>query len=294
MMRSRSRNALAAYVLLLPALLGLVLYTLMPIVGVVGMSLTEWNGLKPPTFIGLANFREIFTEDMFFATSVVATLYFALFTTVTGTIYALAVALLLNQKIRGRGLFRSIFFLPFIVPSIGAAIVWAWMYEANFGVINYVLGLVGVDKVRWLGEEATATPALGIMTIWSFGNFIVIYLAGLQGIPRTYLEAVEIDGGNAWHKFRNVTLPLLSPVILFNVLTSVVANLQVFVPAQAITRGAPNGSTLYMVYYIFRQGFTINRFGYSAALSLVFFAFIAVVAALIFATSRKWMFYEGQ
>jgi multiple sugar transport system permease protein len=293
-MRSRSRNAIAAYFFLAPAILGLVLYTFLPILGVVGMSLTEWNGLKAPTFIGLGNFKEIFTDDMFFSSSVLATLYFALFTVVIGTVYAFLVALLLNQKVLGRGLWRSVFFLPFIVPSIGAAIVWAWMYEANFGLINYVLSLVGIDKVKWLGDELIATPALGIMTIWGFGNFIVIYLAGLQGIPRTYLEAVEIDGGNAWHKFRNVTLPLLSPVILFNVLTSIVANLQVFVPAYAITKGRPNMSTLYMVYYIFRRGFQENRFGYSAAVSLIFFAFIALVTAVIFATSRKWMFYEGE
>ena len=157
-----------------------------------------------------------------------------------------------------------------------------------------ILNLVGLTKVKWLGNELTATPALGIMTIWGFGNFIVIYLAGLQGIPRTYLEAVEIDGGNAWHKFRHVTLPLLSPVILFNVLMSIVANLQVFVPALSITRGGPNSSTLYMVYYIFRQGFQNNRFGYASAVSLIFFAFIAVVTAVIYATSRKWMFFEGE
>jgi multiple sugar transport system permease protein len=294
MNRTRSRNAVAAYLFLAPALLGLVLYSFLPILGVVGMSLTEWNALRAPTFIGLGNFKEIFTEDMFFLTSVRATLYFAAFTVVIGTIYSFVVALLLNQKILGRGIFRSIFFLPFIVPSIGAVIVWAWMYESNFGIFNFLLQTIGLDKVRWLGEELTATPALGIMSIWGFGNFIVIYLAGLQGIPRTYLEAVEIDGGTAWHKFRHVTLPLLSPVILFNVLTGVVANLQVFVPSMAITKGAPNGSTLYMVYYIFRTGFMNNRFGYSSAISLIFFAFIAVVTGITYATSRKWMFYEGE
>jgi multiple sugar transport system permease protein len=293
MNRSRTRNAFAALLFLAPALVGLVCYTFLPIAGLVGMSLTRWNALSAPVFVGLANFREIFTEDMFFISSIKATIYFALFTVVLGTVYALAVAILLNQKIMGRGFFRSIFFLPYIVPSIGAVIVWMWMYEANFGVFNYLIGLVGIDRIRWLGDEATATPALGLMTIWSFGNFIVIYLAGLQGIPRTYLEAVEIDGGNTWHKFRHITLPLLSPVILFNVLTSTVANLQVFVPAQA-TRGAPNMSTLYMVYYIFRTGFQNNRFGYSAALSLVFFVMIAVVTVITYTTSRKWMFYEGE
>jgi multiple sugar transport system permease protein len=287
-------NALAAYLFLAPALLGLVCYTFLPILGVVGISLTDWTGLKPPAFVGLQNFREIFTDDMFFPLSVKATLYFALFTVIFGTLYAFLMAMLLNQRVAGRGLFRSIFFLPYIVPAIGAAIVWAWMFESNFGVINYGLNLIGLDKVKWLGEDLTATPALGIMTIWGFGNFIVIYLAGLQGIPRTYLEAVDIDGGNAWHKFRHVTVPLLSPVIFFNVLMGIVTNLQVFVPALSITRGGPNSSTLYMVYYIFRSGFQNNRFGYASAVSLVFFAFIALVTAVIYATSRRWMFFEGE
>jgi multiple sugar transport system permease protein len=292
--RNLAGNAVAAYLFLAPALLGLLLYTFLPILGVVGMSLTEWNALSAPRFVGLDNFKAILTDDMFFMSSVKSTIFFAAFTMVLGTFYSFLVALLLSKKVLFRGFFRSLFFVPYIVPSIGAAIVWAWMYESNFGIFNFFLQTLGFDKVRWLGEEATATPSLGIMTIWTFGNFIVIYLAGLQGIPRTYLEAVDIDGGNAWHKFRHVTLPLLSPVVLFNVLTGVVANLQVFTPALAITKGSPNSSTLYMVYYIFRTGFMNNRFGYSAAISLIFFAFIALVTGLVYATSRKWMFYEGE
>ncbi len=290
----RRKDTLAAYLFLTPAILGLIFYTFIPILGVIGISLTTWDALKPPVFAGLSNFREIFTEDLFFSHSVTSTLFFAFFTVIVGTIYSFAVAMLLNQRIAGRGVFRSVFFLPSVVPTIGAAIVWAWMFESNFGVINYGLNLVGLNKVKWLGDELTATPALGIMSVWGFGNFIVIYLAGLQGIPRTYLEAVDIDGGNAWHKFRHVMLPLLSPVILFNVLMSIVANLQVFVPALSITRGGPNSSTLYMVYYVFRQGFQNNLFGYASALSLIFFAFIALVTVVIYATSRKWMFFEGE
>jgi multiple sugar transport system permease protein len=268
--------------------------TFIPILGVVGISLTDWSGLTPPHYVGLANFREIFTGDIFFPHSVTSTLFFALFTVIVGTIYSFTVAMLLNQRIAGRGVLRSVFFLPYVVPVIGAAIVWAWMFESNFGVINYGLNLVGLNKVKWLGDELTATPALGIMSVWGFGNFIVIYLAGLQGIPRAYLEAVDIDGGGAWHKFRHVMLPLLSPVIMFNVLMSIVVNLQVFVPALSITRGAPNSSTLYMVYYVFRQGFQNNLFGYASAVSLIFFAFIALVTAVIYVTSRKWMFFEGE
>ncbi|HTO21489.1 MAG TPA: sugar ABC transporter permease, partial [Spirochaetia bacterium] len=162
----RGREALAAYLFLAPAILGLVFYTFIPILGVVGISLTDWTGLKPPAFVGLANFREIFTGDLFFPHSVTSTLFFAFFTVIVGTVYSFTVAMLLNQRIAGRGMLRSVFFLPYVVPVIGAAIVWAWMFESNFGVINYGLNLVGLNKVKWLGDELTATPALGIMSVW--------------------------------------------------------------------------------------------------------------------------------
>jgi len=286
-------NTLIAYLFLTPALLGLLLYTVYPIFGVIGISLTRWTGLQPPVFVGLENYAKIFTEDNFFISAVKATLYFAFGSVVSGTLYAFLIAILLNQRIFARGVFRSVFFLPYIIPGIGASIVWAWMYEANFGVFNYFLGFLGVDKIRWLGEDLTATPSLIIMTIWGMGNVIVIFLAGLQSVPKAYLEAVEIDGGNAWHKFRHVTVPLMSPIIFYNFLMGIVTNLQVFVPAYTLTRGAPNNSTLYMVYLIYREGFQRNNFGHAAALSLIFFLFIGLLTWVVFATSRKFLFYEG-
>lgn len=290
---SRS-NTRAAYLFLSPALVGLVFLTILPLLGVAGISLTNWSGLEPPKFIGLDNFAGLFNEDNYFFHSVVATLYFAFGAVLTGIVYSFLVALLLNQKIFLRGTWRSVFFLPYIVPIIGSSIVWMWMYEANFGVFNWFLGLFGIDKVKWLQDEALATPSLILMTVWGCGNLIVIFLAGLQNIPRTYLEAVEIDGGNSWHKFRHVTLPILSPVIFFNFLTSVVVNLQMFVPAYAMTKGGPSDSTLSMVYLMYREGFMRNNFGYSSALSLLFFFFVAALTAVIFATSKRFMFYEGE
>lgn len=287
-------NTRTAYLFLLPALLGLVFMTLLPLVGVAAISLTNWSGLEPPRFIGGDNFVNLFTDDNYFFASVAATLSFAFGAVVSGILYSFLVALLLNQKILGRGVWRSIFFLPYIVPIIGSSIVWAWMYEANFGVLNWVLSWVGIEKVRWLQDPALSTPSLIVMTIWAAGNLIVIFLAGLQNIPRTYLEAVEMDGGNAWHKFRHVTLPILSPVIFFNFLTSVVVNLQAFVPAYAVTRGGPSNTTLHMVYLIYREGFMRNEFGHASAISLLFFVFIAALTAVIFATSRRFMFYEGE
>jgi multiple sugar transport system permease protein len=292
-MNKRSKTTLVAYLFLTPAILGLIFMTTLPLLGVVGISLTHWTGLTPPTFVGLENYRNIFTDDPYFYRSVAATLYFAFGAVVTGTIYAFAVAMMLNQKIPARGFFRSVFFLPYVVPTIGAAVVWGWMYEANFGVFNYFLSFFGIEKVRWLGNDATATPAIIALTVWGLGNFIVIFLAGLQGIPKSYLEAVEMDGGRAWHKFRHITLPLLSPIIFFNVLMSLVTNLQIFIPARSLTKGGPNNSTLYMVLLIFREGFERNNFGHAAAVSLIFFLFIGALTGLIFATSRKWLFFEG-
>ena len=290
---SRS-NIRTAYLFLAPAILGLTFITVLPLLGVVGISLTDWSGLEPPSFIGMDNYINLFNGDNYFFHSVVATLWFAFGAVIAGIIYSFLVALLLNQKILFRGLWRSVFFLPYIVPIIGASVVWAWMYESNFGVFNWLLGFLGVDKVKWLQSEALATPSLIAMTVWASGNLIVIFMAGLQNVPRSYLEAVEIDGGNTWHKFRHVTLPLLSPVIFFNFLTCLVFNLQAFVPAYAMTQGGPNDSTLSMVYLMYREGFMRNSFGHASALSLLFFLFIVALTALVFASSRKYMFYEGE
>ena len=295
MATARQRGTdLVAYLFLTPAILGLIFMTTLPILGVIGVSLTRWSGLVPPSWVGLANYKDILTTDLFFYPSVKATLYFAFGAVLIGTIYAFLVALMLNQRVAGRGFFRSVFFLPYVVPIIGASVVWGWMYEANFGVFNYFLSLVGVPKVQWLGNDLTATPSIIALTVWGLGNFIVIFLAGLQGIPRSYLEAVQIDGGNAWQRFRHVTLPLMSPIIFFNLLMSLVSNLQIFVPARALTKGGPNNSTLYMVLLIFREGFERNNFGHAAAVSLLFFLFIGALTGVIFATSRRWMFFEGK
>ncbi len=292
--RISPKNTATAYLFLAPALLGLFFLTVFPMLGVIGISLTNWSGLESPSFIGGFNFREIFTADFYFYHSVAATLYFALGAVISGIIYSFLIALMLNQKIPGRGFWRSVFFLPYVVPAIGSSIVWSWMYEANFGLFNYVLHLLGMNKVQWLQDEKFATPSLVLMAVWGIGSMIVIFLAGLQNVPKSYLEAVEIDGGTAWHKFRHVTIPMMTPIIFFNFLMSMIANLQVFVPAYAITKGGPSDTTLYMVYLIYREGFMRNNFGHASALSLIFFVFIAALTAVIFSTSRRWIFYEGE
>ncbi len=292
--RMTPRTTLTAYLFLTPALLGLFFLTVFPMLGVIGISLTKWTGLETPTYIGLDNYKEIFTSDFYFARSVAATLYFALGAVISGIVYSFSVAFMLNKKVPARGFWRSVFFLPYIVPAIGSSIVWSWMYEANFGIFNYALQLLNIGKVQWLQDERFATPSIIVMAVWGCGSLIVIFLAGLQNVPKSYLEAVEIDGGNAWHKFRHITIPMMTPIIFFNFLMSMIGNLQVFVPAYALTQGGPSDATLYMVYLIYREGFMRNNFGHASALSLIFFVFIALLTALFFGTSRKWIFYEGE
>jgi multiple sugar transport system permease protein len=292
--RIGTHNALTAYLFLTPAILGLLFYTFIPLLGVFGISLTEWTGLEPPIYIGLDNYINIFTTDFYFQKSVVATLYFALGSVLTGIIYSFTIALMLNQRIPGRGIWRSIFFLPYIVPVIGSSIIWSWMYEANFGVFNFILNCLGLDKIQWLQDEKLVMPSIILMMVWMSGNLIVIFLAGLQGVPKTYLEAVEVDGGNLWHKFRHITFPMMSPIVFYNFLMSLIANLQGFVPAYALTKGGPSDSTLLMVYLIYREGFMRNNFGHASALSVLFFIFIAALTGIIFATSRLWTFYESE
>ena len=294
-LKIRGKTTLTAYLFLAPAIIGFLFLTFLPILGVVGISLTNWTGLEAPVYNGLDNYRAIFTTDFYFKDSVVATLCFAGGTTLVAIIYSFTVALMLNQKkIPGRGLWRSLFFLPYVVPIIGSSIVWSWMYESNFGVFNYILTLLGGNKIQWLQDERFAMPSIILMMTWMSGNLIVIFLAGLQSVPRTYLEAVEVDGGNFWHKFRHITFPMMSPVIFYNFLTSIIINLQGFVPAYALTKGGPSNSTLLMVYLIYREGFMRNNFGHASALSLLFFLFVAVLTILVFTTSKRWTFYEGE
>lgn len=288
------KTNLVAYLCLAPALLGLFALTIVPLFGVIVISFTQWTGLQPPSFIGIENYVNIFTKDFFFAKSALVTLYFALGAVISGSLYSFTIAMLLNQNIPGRGFWRSVFFIPYILPAIAANVVWQWLYDANFGVFNFVLNTLGFDKSLFLQGEGSAVPSLILMTIWGSGNLIVIFLAGLQNVPKNYLEAVEIDGGNAWHKFKHVTFPMMTPIIFFNFLMSTIGNLQVFVPAFSITRGGPNNMTLFIVYLIYREGFLRNNMGYACALSLIFFIFIALLTGVIFKTSDKWLFYEGK
>jgi multiple sugar transport system permease protein len=294
-LRTETVQAIAGLLFASPIILGLVIWVIVPMVGVLLISMTDWNVLTTPHWLGLNNFVDLFTTDLFFWNTLQVTAYYAVLNVVGTILYSLILASLLNQDIRGRGIYRTIFYLPTIVPVVASSALWLWLYNPDFGLFNMVLRSIGLPKGLWLASQTSVVPSIVIMSVWGgAGNAIVIFLAALQGVPRQLLEAVEIDGGNWWHRFTAITLPMISPVTLFNVVTSLIASFTVFTQAYVMTNGGPNNASLFYVFLFYRDGFQRNELGLAAALSWVLIVIVALVSILIFRTSRQWVYYEGE
>ncbi|MGF9644690.1 MULTISPECIES: carbohydrate ABC transporter permease [Paenibacillus] len=277
----------------LPAILGLMIFTIGPIVASFVFSLTNWTIGGQMTFIGLDNYRTILTEDATFSQSMFVTTYYALGSVPLGLAAAFIIALLLNQKVRGLSVFRTIYYLPTIVPSIANTMLWLWMFNPDFGLLNSLLEGVGLPGSKWIYDENTAIPSLIMMSTWGIGNTVIIFLAGLQSVPTHLYEAAEVDGGNRWHKFFHITIPSMTPTIFFNLVMSLISTFQAFNQAYVMTNGGPNNSTLFYVFYLWRTAFTETKIGYASALAWILFFVIMVLTVLIFSTSKKWVHYEG-
>jgi multiple sugar transport system permease protein len=287
------QEARTAYVFLIPALVGLTVLTYGPLLAVFVLSFFNWRGALTPSFIGIGNYIRLFTADPYFTDSLRVTIYFSVLSVIGSMIYSLAVAVLLNRKIPARGFFRAIFYLPYILPAVAVYIGWSWLYESNFGLFNYVLNRIGIHKVNFIADSRLVVPSLAVIAVWLSGNLIVIFLAGLQNVPRVYYEAAEIDGANAWQRFRHVTIPTMTPIIFYNLLMALITNLQVVTPALALTNGGPGNSSMFMTYLMYRYAFKSSQLGYASAISFVFFIIVAIFTAIHFTTSKKWVFYEG-
>jgi multiple sugar transport system permease protein len=286
-------EALTAYVFLIPALVGLSVLTYGPLIAVFVLSFFNWRGALAPSFTGIGNYLRLFTRDPYFIDSLWVTGYFSVLSVIGSMIYSLAVAMLLNRKIPARGFFRAIFYLPYILPAVAVYIGWSWLYESNFGLFNYVLNELGIHKVNFIADPRLVVPSLAVIAVWLSGNLIVIFLAGLQSVPRIYHEAAEIDGANAWQRFRHVTIPSMTPIIFYNLLMALVTNLQVVTPALALTSGGPGNSSMFITYLMYRYAFKSSQLGYASAISFIFFIIVAAFTGILFATSKDWVFYEG-
>jgi multiple sugar transport system permease protein len=280
--------------LAMPAIAGFLIFTVGPMIASFVFSFTDWNIGGSFEFIGLGNYRQMFLEDELFAKSLFTTTYYSLGAVPIGIILAFLVAMLLNTKVKGRAIFRTIYYLPVIVPSIANTMLWLWLFNPDFGLLNSVLNAVGLPGSQWIYDESTAIPSLIIMSTWGMGNAAVIFLAGLQGVPAHLYEAVEVDGGRGWHKFYHVTIPSMTPTIFFNLIMSFIGTFQVFNEAYVMTQGGPNNATLFYVFYLFRTAFTETRMGYASALAWVLFLIIMALTFIVFKTSKKWVYYEGE
>lgn len=288
-----SKDTVIGYIFISPFILGFFLWFLTPALVSAWMAFQDWNMLSDPRFVGLGNFRTMWQDQLFWQ-SLKVTAYYTLVSVPLGLVLAFVVALLMNLKVRGIAAFRTIYYLPVIVPAVANAILWAWILNTEFGLFNVLLKSIGLPKVRWLVDPNWALPALILMSLWGIGTSMVIYLAGLQGIPTLYYEAADLDGAGRWQKIWYITVPLMSPVIFFNLVMGIIGSFQVFTAGYLITGGGPEDATLFYVLYLYRTAFQYLKMGYGAALAWVLFAIIMTLVLVIFRYMGRGVFYEGE
>lgn len=292
--RQARREAIAFYLCISPWIVGFLTFVLGPMVASFWISFTEWDLLSPARWIGLRNYQRMVTRDPLFWQSLkVTTMYTAAYVP-TELIGSLSIALLMNQRVRGISVFRTIFYLPSVLSGVAFVVVWMWLLHPEAGLINASLRMIGIHGPRWLADPDWALWALWMMSLWGLGRAAVIYLAGLKNVPRELHEAAAIDGANAWQSFRHVTIPMLTPTIFFNLVLSVISTFQTFTSAFVATDGGPLDSTLFYVLYLYRQAFQYFKMGYASAMAWVLFAIVLILTWLIVRSAGSWVYYEGE
>ena len=292
--RPARREAILFYLCISPWLLGFTVFILGPVLSSLGLSFTRWDLLSDPVFVGMRNYARM-VDDKLFWQSLSVTISYTLLYVPAELVGGLLLALLMNQRgVRGIRGARTIYYLPTIISGVAFVVVWMWLFQPEAGLINATLARVGIQGPRWLADPNTALTALWLMSLWGLGRAALIYLAGLKGIPQQLYEAAAIDGAGAWQSFRNVTLPMLTPTIFFNLILSIIGTFQTFTSAFVATNGGPLDSTLFYVLYLYRKAFQEFQMGYASALAWVLFLIILVLTILVVRSGQWWVYYEGE
>lgn len=276
-----------------PWIIGFLCFTLYPLISSFYYSFTRYDVLRPPKFIGFQNYIDIFFKDELFRTVLFNTIYFVFIGVPAAFITAFLLANLLNTDIWGRSIYRTIFFLPAITPAVASVMVWLWIYNTQYGLINSFLIARGMEAIPWLTSPPLAKPALIIMQCWATGTAIVIFLAALQDVPRALYDAALVDGASIFRRFWHVTIPMCTPSMLFVLLTGLIFTFQSFTLPWLLTRGGPNNATELYSVYLYRNAFVFFKMGYASALAWLLFLIIVVVSITIFRTSASWVYYRG-
>jgi multiple sugar transport system permease protein len=287
---------LVGYAYISPWIVGFVAFVAFPLLMSLYLSFTQYNIITDPVFIGLENYRVALFEDPLFWGAVWRTAYYALVAGTLGVLGSLGAAMLLNQQLKGTTVFRTLYYLPSLTPIVASALLWVWILQPEVGVLNYLLGLIGIDGPAWLQSSAWAIPSLVLIALWGGvgGSRMIVFLAGLQGVPQELYDSAAVDGASGWQRFRHVTLPMISPVVFFNTVIVVIASFRVFSVSYVATNGGPAYATYFYIFHLFNNAFKYLSMGYAAALAWIFFILMLGLTLVQFRASRHWVFYGGE
>ncbi len=286
------REARQFYMYISPWILGFFIFTLYPVVYSAILVFTDADRTGVGDFIGLQNIINIF-QDPLFRKAMLNTFYFVAVSVPLSLLLSVLIAALLNKKnIKGMAIFRTAFYVPFITAGVAVTLLWGWIFNTHYGLLNYALGLFGVDPINWLSSETWAMPAIIIMMSWSIGNTIIITLAGLQDVPEQLYESAEIDGANGFVKFTRITLPMITPTLFFNLVIGVINGFQIFTQPYVLTEGGPNRATYTIMMYIYDSAFKFGEMGYASTMAWILFAIIMILTLIVNYTSKHWVYYE--
>ncbi|MFZ4658389.1 MAG: carbohydrate ABC transporter permease [Caldilineaceae bacterium] len=286
------------WLFVIPAVLGLLLFRFGPVLASLYFSFTKYDILSPPQWVGLANYRTMLADE-YWQKSIQVTLNYTVLFIPLSLLVAYSIGLLMSQELRGITVYRTMWYLPSLVPTVASAIVWRWALNPEFGPVNYPLRLLGLDVPGWLTDPDWIIPSVVLIQLWGLGNAALIFLAAIKGVPATFYEAAEVDGANAWVKFCQITLPMTSSVIFFQLIMSVIASFQVFGVAYILFSGqttsdpaGPGNAALFYVLYTFRNAFGYFKNGYASAMAWVMFLVILLLTLILFRTQKRWVYYE--
>jgi multiple sugar transport system permease protein len=290
--RILASRTLRGWLFISPWLVGFLAFTLYPFFASLFYSFTNYDILTRPHWIGLENYASMIKDPLFWQ-SLYNTFYYAVIFVPLSTVLAIAIAMLLNMRVKAVGIYRAIFYLPSVVPVVASSVLWLWLFNPSYGLINALLNGLGIPGPGWIFSVAWSKPGLILMGLWGLGTPIVVYLASLQGVPSELYEAADIEGAKGWAKTWHITLPMISPAILFNVILGIIGAFQYFTQAYVMTSGGPDNSTLFYALYIYQEAFEFLRMGYASAMAWILFVIILLITLLVFKTSARRVYYGG-